>query len=134
MSKNSRYPALDLGPLPVATINRLLGTELEPGNAHLSQTAHRHMARDHPDDYPICREVLARAIACPTFVGQAPDHSRNFELVLRVGRPDGKVVLVAIGLERNEAGNYSVRTSYLIPQRSLEVRRASGRLKLVIPR
>ena len=47
------YPAIDLGPLPVDAINAILGTDMEPGNAWLSEMAHEHMALNHPNDYPI---------------------------------------------------------------------------------
>ncbi len=125
------YPALDLGPLPVDLINATLGTELEPGRARLSSTAHRHMADDHPADYQICIAALkADAITAPTFIGQDPSHGGNFVLVKRVGLPDGRAVLVAIGLEPNDRGDYSVRTSYLIPQRTINARRGAGRLKI----
>jgi hypothetical protein len=128
------YPALDLGPLPVGLINDLMGTELESGHARLSRTAHRHMAIDHPADYPICIVELAAAIATPTFVGQAPEHGRNFEMIRRIGRPDGSVVLVAIGLEPDDHGAYHVRTCYLLEAHKVAERRRQGRLRLVIPR
>ena len=65
-----RYPALDLGPLPVDLINRTLGTELEPGRVRLSARAHRHIAEDHPDDYQTCMAALPGAVAAPTYIGQ----------------------------------------------------------------
>jgi len=124
------YPALDLGPLPVGLVNATIGTELEPGHARLSPSAHRHMAEDHPADYPICIAALASAIAAPTFIGQDPKHGRNFVIVKRVGLQDGRAVLVAIGLEPEAGGNYAVRTSYLIPQRPIDARRAAKRLHI----
>ena len=129
-----RYPAIDLGPLPVDLINDALDTELEPGRARLSRMAHQHMAIDHPADYPVCIVELAAAIAGPTFIGQAPGHSRNFEMIRRVGRADGSVVLVAIGLEPDDRGDYRVRTCYLLEVEKVEERRRQGRLKLIVPR
>jgi hypothetical protein len=125
------YPAIDLGLLPVDLVNSTLGTELEPGHARLSRTAHRHMAEDHPTDYPVCITEIARAIATPTFIGQAPEHGRNFEMIRRIGRADGSVVLVAIGLEPDDHGDYSVRTCYLLEAFKVEERRRQGRLRLV---
>ena len=122
------FEAIDLGPLPVQAINAVLGTELEPGHARLSRAAHRHMATDHSDDYPICREALRGALENPTFIGQDPSHAGNFVLVKRVGLVDGRVVLVAVGLEP-AGGTYAVRTSYLISQRTVDARRSCGRLK-----
>jgi hypothetical protein len=128
------YSAIDLGPLPVDLINDALGTELEPGHARLSKAAHKHMAIDHPADYPVCIAELAAAIAAPTFVGQSPRHVRNFEMIRRIGRPDGSVVLVAVGLEPDRSGDYRIRTCYLLEAAKLERRRQQGRLKLVVPR
>jgi hypothetical protein len=121
--------------LPVDAINRALGTELDSGHARLSRRAHRHMAEDHPDDYPACIAALRGgfAIAAPTFIGQAPDHPRNFEMIRRIGRPDGRVVLVAIGLEPDDTGFYAVRSCYLLQPEKVENRRREGRLKTVLP-
>ena len=118
-----RYPALDLGPLPVDLINRTLGTELEPGRVRLSARAHRHIAEDHPDDYQICIGALPGAIAAPTYIGQAPHQSRNIELVKRVRGVEGWMVLVALGLGRDRRGDYRVRTSYLVRESTVEGRR-----------
>ena len=108
--RTPRYKFISLGPLPVEAINKALDTELEPGEARLSATAHRHMAEDHSNDYPACIAALAEAVASPTFVGQAPNHIRNFEMVKRVPRLDRQSVLVAIGMEADENGSYRVRT------------------------
>jgi hypothetical protein len=128
-----RYRAVFLGPLPVEVINRALGTELEPGNVRLSAIAHRHMAKDHPEDYEACITALAGAIASPTFVGQAPKHTRNFEIVKRTPRPDRKAVLVGISIEIDEAGEYRVRTCYLVEPGKVDTRRANGTLRQVLP-
>jgi hypothetical protein len=118
----------------VDLINDALGTELEPGHARLSRTAHRHMAEDHPTDYPVCIAELASAIATPTFIGQAPGHTRNFEMIRRIGRSDGSVVLVAIGLEPHDRGDYRVRTCYLLEAFKVEERRQQRRVRLAAPR
>ena len=126
------FKACNFGPLPVDLINALLGTELEPGDARLSAQAHEHMALDHDEDYPICIAVLSQAIAAPTFVGQAPGHARNFEMIRRMGTADGQAVLVAIGLEPDARGDYRVRSCYLITAEIVENRRQKGRLKVVL--
>jgi hypothetical protein len=115
-------------------INAVLGTELEPGLVRLSRTAHRHMAVDHPADYPVCIAEIAHALAAPSFIGQAPGHGRNFEMIRRIGRTDGSVILVAIGLEPDDRGDYSVRTCYLLEAFKVDERRRQGRLRLVVPR
>ena len=127
------FPALNLGPLPVALINAALGTELLPGRVRLSRQAHKHMAEDHPADYPDCLAALSAAVASPSFVGQAPGHGRNFELLRRIARSDGKVMLVAIGLEPDDAGDYRVRSCYLVTAETVDARRRAGRLKAVLP-
>lgn len=133
MSKYSaiRYRSQLLCPLPVDAINKALGTELEPGCAWLSVKAHEHIARDHPLDYPVCFPLLNRAIATPTFAGQAPSHSRNFELVTRFPTASA-IVLTAIRLTPNDQGNYHVTSAYLIEQKDVEARRRSGRLRPII--
>jgi hypothetical protein len=128
------FPALDLGPLPVDAVNAVLGTELEPGNVRLSETAHRHMAEDHPDDYAICIASLPYTIAEPSFIGQAPQHTSNFELLRRVNHPDRKSVLVAVGLEMDRSGEYRVRSCYLVAAGTVDNRRRAGRLKPPPPR
>lgn len=123
-----RYTAIELGPLPADAINAVLGTELEPGLVRLSAVAHRHMAEDHPDDYPVCIAALPGAIAAPSFIGQAPGHAENFEIIRRIARADGQAVLVAIGLETDEAGEYRVRSCYLVKAKVVDARRLAGRL------
>ncbi len=131
--KRRRYSAVSLGDLPVTAINVALGTELEPGPVRLSEAAHRHMAEDHPDDYPDCIAVLPQAVAAPTFIGQAPHHGHNFEMVKRLVRPDGKAVLVAIGLEPDDAGAYRVKSCYLISAETVDARRRARTLKPAPP-
>ena len=116
------------GPLPVALINTVLGTELEAGIVRLTAQAHGHMAEKHPADYAACIAALPEVVTAPSFIGQAPGHAGNFELVRRVARPDGCAVLVAVGLERDSTGFYRVRTSYLINTNTLDSRRRAGRL------
>jgi hypothetical protein len=125
-----RYPALELGELPVDVINATLGTDLAPGRVRLSAAAHRHIAEDHPEDYPTCRLALPQAIADPTLIGQAPRHGRNFELIRRVQDGQGRAILVAIGLEPDDAGSYRVRSCYLISRNKVEARRQAGFLRV----
>jgi len=124
-----KYSSLDLGPLPANLVNRALGTELEPGEVHMSGLAHRHAAEDHPGDYPICWPRLAQAIASPTYIGQAPRQGENFELVRRFPGNPGGTVLVAVGLERDEKGRYRVKSFYLIDEDDVERRRHKGYLR-----
>ena len=130
MSK--RYPALDLGPLPVGLINRTLGTDLSPGRVRLSPRAHRHIAEDHPNDYATCMAELPGAIAAPTYIGQAPHHAENIELVKRVRGVQGWMVLVAVSLEADKHGEYRVRSAYLIREAAVQERRV--RRRLLVPK
>jgi hypothetical protein len=91
------------------------------------------MAEDHPADYPMCIENLAAVVAAPTFIGQAPGHADNFEMIGRVGLADGRVVLVAIGLEPDDRGDYRVKSCYLLEPEKVQERRRAGRLKTVLP-
>ena len=131
--RTPRYKAVDLGPLPVDAINKALGTELEAGEARLSATAHKHMAEDHASDYVACIAALPSAIVGPTFVGQAPEHTRNFEIIRRVPRPDRKSVLVAVCMEPDDRGAYRVVSCYLIDSADVDARRAAGRLVQIPP-
>ena len=124
------YPPCDLGQLPVDTINRTLGTELLPGPVRLSTTAHQHAAKDHPDDYPVCEPLIQQVISDPAFIGQAPRHARDIELLRRVPGGSGDAVLVAVGIEMNEAGNYAVRSFYLITEAELSAKRQRGHIRL----
>ncbi len=124
------YPALDLGDLPAEIINRTLGTELEPGPVHMSGLAHRHAAEKHPDDYPICRQHIAEVIRDPTFIGQAPNHRENIELLRRLREPPGSAVLVAVSLELDESGRYRVRSCYLVTEDEIGRKRQKGHIHL----
>ena len=130
-----RHVALDLGPLPVSLVNATLDTELEPGNVRLSVSARNHIAERHPDDYDACLAALTGGcVQEPTYIGQDPKHARAFLLVKRMGREDGRQVLVAIGFEPDGAGAYGVYSCYLINAKTVEERRQSGRLRIPMPR
>jgi hypothetical protein len=62
---------------------------------------------------------------------QLMGHGRDFEMIRRIGRADGSVVLVAIGLRPDESGDCSVRTCYVLEAAKVEERRQQGRLRLV---
>lgn len=125
------YRAVRICALPVCIINNALGTELEPGEAWLSREAHRHIAEDHREDYPVCFPILEEVISRPTWIGQAHYSGVNCELVARKMGNIG-IVLAAICLEPNKFGNYNVCSVYRIEQKDVDARRASGRLILII--
>lgn len=125
----SKFKPIELGPLPVEMINRTLGTELEAGEVRVSSKAHKHIAEDHAEDYEVVLENIEATITTPTFLGQAPHHARNIELVRRV-RLEGRLgyVLVAVGLEPDDHGSYRVCSAYLIKPDQVESRRLKRRL------
>ncbi len=112
-----RYSARWFGDLPHEMINRTLELELAPGRVYLSARAHRHIAIDHAPDYRIVMDAIEATILSPTFVGQAPRHAANFEMIKRLavieedeaGRTLKRYfVLVAIRLEPDENGCYRI--------------------------
>lgn len=129
----AKFPAIQIGPLPADKINRALGTELEPGAVWLSKAAHRHIAEDHPEDYPFIIAVIVEIITQPLYIGQDPKHGRNFYVVkgLPAGAPNPHG-LVSIGLEPNPFGGYNVRTAYTISQETVSARRAAKRLHIAV--
>ncbi len=129
MSQFPKFRPLDLPELPIAQINRALGTELEPGPAFMSGVAHKHAAEKHPEDYAVCVANLALTISAPSFIGQAPHHSDNFILIRRVPGPAGKSVLAAVGIAPDEDGRYRVKSMYRIDQADLDRWRLKGTVK-----
>lgn len=125
------YRAQRICVFPVELINQTLETELSPGDAWLSQMAHQHFAQDHPNDYDICFPLLDEIIATPGWVGQAPKHHRNIELVTRVS-PSVGIVLSAVSLEINRFGNYNICSVYRIDQEDLDSRRRANRIWPII--
>src|SRR5882672_8344540 len=80
-----KQPELVLGPLPIDTINKTIGTELEPGDVVLSRATQIHAARKHPLEYPHCLPHLAKVICDPLYIGD--DHkNRGIELIGRIQR------------------------------------------------
>src|SRR3546814_18575371 len=58
--KSAEIVALDLGPLPVAKINGVLGSSLTAADAHFSVRAQSHSLTRHPDDFEICRRYVGQ--------------------------------------------------------------------------
>ena len=122
------FPGLTLGPLPVVRINRTLGTSLAPGNVTVSKQAHRHIAIDHPIEYPAIMAALANIVASPAFVGQDPKHPHAFYLVEAVTSAVGTHALVAIGFQRSKGGTYKVKSAYALKGSQFAGRLTAGRL------
>jgi hypothetical protein len=122
-----QYKPRNCGNLPVDLINRTLNTELKPGSVRLSSQAHRHIAVDHPEDYAVVLQHLLAAISDPTYIGQSPKQRSNFEMVKRVAG-SGAFVLIAIGLETDDYGEYRVRSAYTIKPEQVNERRSTQHL------
>lgn len=124
----THYPALKLGPLPVGRINATIGTTLVPGRVTVSKAAHKHIALDHPAEYPTIMAALAGIIANPAFIGRDPAHPHAFYLVDALPNPAGPFALVAIGLEMTPGGTYAVKSAYGIKAGQLTSRVKEGRV------
>lgn len=128
-----KYPAFRVGDLPIDKINKALDTDLEAGEVWVSKACHKHIARDHPKDYPYIIEAIFEIVTAPLYVGQDPKHGSDFYVVRTMPpeapNPHG---LVAISFDRNEFGTYNVRTAYTISQDTVMNRRAAKRLHIAI--
>lgn len=120
--------ALDLGPLPVAKINKVLGLSLLAAEAHLSVRAQIHSLSRHPDNFELCRRYIGQIVSTLDYIGQAPDQVDGFELIGRIPHEQA-IVLVAIKLRPDKAGRYIVATAYPIDGNKLERRLRKGFVK-----
>jgi len=68
----------------------------------------------------------------PSFIGQAPKHGRNFELLRRIPGDGGDAILVAVKMEPDERGDYRVVSFYRVTARELETKRSKGHILLAI--
>lgn len=128
------YKAFRVGPLAAEQINRAMNLDLDDGDVWVSRACHRHIAEDHPDDYPYIKANIIEIIREPTWVGQDPKHAENFYLIRSLVVAEGSpVALVAIGLEMTEYGTYSVRSAYRIKQEDVDTRILRGSLKRILP-
>ena len=126
--KREKRKELLLGQLPVAKINNALELELIAGEVIFSVGAQVHAERNHPDEYLICLPYLAGIITDPLYIGD--DHkNRGIELIGRIAAAEA-MVLVAINLERDEAGRYHVLSFYTVKREKIEGRRQKGFLKI----
>lgn len=128
------YKAFRVGPLAAEQINRALDLELDDGDVWVSRACHRHMAEDHPSDYPHIKSNIIEIIREPTWVGQDAKHGANIYLIRRLSVEDDlPAALIAIGLEMTEYGTYSVRSAYRIKQEDVDTRILHGSLKRILP-
>ncbi|WP_420605622.1 hypothetical protein [Novosphingopyxis sp.] len=117
--------ALDLGPLPVGQINKVLGLNLVAANAHFSVRAQTHSLTRHPEDFELCRRYVGQIVANPDYVGQAPGQTSGFELIGEISG-ERAIILVAIKLRVDHSGRYIVASTYPIDRNKLERRLRKG--------
>jgi hypothetical protein len=120
--------ALDLGPLPVAKINAVLGGSLVAADAHFSIRAQSHSLMRHPADFELCRRYVGQIVSTPDYIGQAPGQADGFELIGEIPQEDA-IILVAIKLRVDRAGRYIVASTYPIDRNKLERRLRKGFIK-----
>ena len=128
--KTAASPPLDLGPLPVSDINRILGLQLDAGAVHFSVRAQDHARRRHPNDFDLCRRHVGRIVARPDYIGRGPNQLDGFELIGDIAQ-DNVISLVAIKLQRDHSGRYIVANTYLIDRNTLDRRLRKGFAKPV---
>jgi hypothetical protein len=126
--KSAEIVALDLGPLPVAKINGVLGSSLTAADAHFSVRAQSHSLTRHPDDFELCRRYVGQIVSNPDYIGQAPGQNDGFELIGEIPHEQA-IILVAIKLRVDRAGRYIVASTYPIDRNKLERRLRKGFIK-----
>lgn len=126
--KSAKIVALDLGPLPVARINGVLGSSLTAADAHFSIRAQSHSLMRHPDDFELCRRYVGQIVSNPDYIGQAPGQNDGFELIGEIPQEQA-IILVAIKLRLDKAGRYIVASTYPIDRNKLERRLRKGFIK-----
>ena len=121
----------DLGPCPVGHINKALDLDLEPGTAHFSERAQRHVAQKRPGDYNSYAAKIANVISNPIYVRDDFANADNIELIGYVGG-DVEFLLVAIRKAADDNGNYGIASFYPVSRKKVDTRLEAGQLKRVI--
>ena len=125
--KNNQTLPLDLGPLPIDIIYRVLGLELEEGEVRFSAGAQIHAAKKHPEDYSRYLAFIGGVIASPLYLGDDVRNLGKIEFISRIPKVGG--LLVALEVKKDSAGKYNVVSIYSITHEKIEARRRKGRLK-----
>ncbi len=100
--------------LPREALNRQLGLSLDHDAVRIHGPLWKKISRKHPESLSAVRESLHTAIVAPDYIGQAPQHFYNIELVLLRGAEDPLLVAIKI---RDERGFYCfplIASAYLI--------------------
>jgi len=129
--RKSPFVDLDLGDLPVAHINQVLGLELDPGRVIFSAGAQSHAFSRHETEYPSYVGYLSTVISNPMFIGDDFRNEGKIELIARI--PNLKTgLLVAVTLDTDRNGNYHLCSAYPISEKKIQGRLEKKFLKRVI--
>ena len=133
MPKKRQPKILDLilGQMPVAAINKAIGTELEAGDIVLTSGAQLHASRRHPEDYPKCLPHLGSVIANRRYIGD--DHTNSGIEIWGYAGPISALVLVAVAIVPDGDGRYQISSFYVVSEKKAHARRLKGYLRVVAP-
>lgn len=123
-----KHRNIALGPLPIDAINKALGLELDPGELVLKPSAQAHAAKRHPEEYPVILPHLPEVLASALYVGDDHHNSGKIELIGRIQDLD-QFILIAVLIEVDAKGFYSVTSFYPVSQQKIQGRREKGFLK-----
>lgn len=126
-----RFPALDLGPLPVEVVNRVLRCDLPPGIVHFSAANQDHAFEQHGDDFLSCQPHIEATVLNPDYIGQGPQYvTKGFEMVRDLNQMPrgGNHILVALTLQPDNLGRYLVQSVYQIAYGTVRTRMKRDRL------
>ncbi len=131
ITKKAQTPkARNYGPIPVDTIFKYLGIELEEGEVVLSAKAQIHAARRHPEDFSRCLPYLQRVISTPDYIGDDFKNENKIELISLI--PElGNGLLIALSIQRDSSGNYHIASFYPVSFAKITNRCGKGYLKSV---
>ena len=113
---------------PFENINRLMDLHLSHAQVRIHDRLWIKLQRKHPEALVVAQLHLDAALCAPDYVGQAPHHFYNLELIKRT---PGGLLLVAVKI-RDDRGAYCrpiIASTYLIGQDTLHNRIANGTLK-----
>jgi len=119
---------MELGPLPVDTINLTLDRELDPGDVILTPIIQAHVQRRHPDEYARCLPYVGSVVTNPLYIGDDFANEGKIELIARIASL-GSGLLVAVSVALNIRGRYEVRSFYPVSEKKIENRIGKGYLK-----
>jgi phage-Barnase-EndoU-ColicinE5/D-RelE like nuclease3 len=116
---------IPIGPMPVDAINKALGLELEAGELMLKPAAQVHAANHHTEEYPVILPCLPEVLASALYVGDDHGNAGKIELIGRIRELD-QFILIAVIIEVDAKGFYSVASFYPVSKTKIQGRREKG--------